>query len=157
MGQVSSNQPDLYAALLPAVNLVQIPQAEALLHADCNGKEVTCEISHYFLQATENAAWFITNVQVSGGGPSVSMVMKTPRDVENGAVLHPTLNLPLSSQGMIQTAGEKFKSSNKKVLGCFCFFFFSGCQLLRNRRRRNKPTFIYLSHLKVSPSLSPFS
>uniref|UniRef100_A0A8C7C5J5 Tapasin-related protein n=2 Tax=Neovison vison TaxID=452646 RepID=A0A8C7C5J5_NEOVI len=89
-----------------SVNLVQIPQAETLLHADCNGKEVTCEISHYFLQATENAAWFITNVQVSGGGPSVSMVMKTPRDVENGAVLHPTLNLPLSSQGMIQTAVE---------------------------------------------------
>ncbi|XP_045866642.1 tapasin-related protein isoform X2 [Meles meles] len=89
-----------------SVNFVQIPQAEALLHADCNGKEVTCEISHYFLQATEKAAWFITNVQVSGGGPSVSMVMKTPRDVENGALLHPTLNLPLSPQGMIQTAVE---------------------------------------------------
>uniref|UniRef100_A0A7N5JY59 TAP binding protein like n=1 Tax=Ailuropoda melanoleuca TaxID=9646 RepID=A0A7N5JY59_AILME len=88
------------------VNLVQIPQAEALLHADCNGKEVTCEISHYFLQATEKAAWFITNVQVSGGGPSVSMVMKTPRDAENGAVLHPTLNLPLSPHGTVQTAVE---------------------------------------------------
>ncbi|XP_027977035.1 tapasin-related protein isoform X2 [Eumetopias jubatus] len=89
-----------------SVNLVQIPQAEALLHADCNGKEVTCEISHYFLQATEKAAWFITNVQVSGGGPSVSMVMKTPRDAENGAVLHPTLNLPLNPHGMVQTAVE---------------------------------------------------
>lgn len=89
-----------------SVNLVQIPQAEALLHADCNEKEVTCEISHYFLQATEKAAWFMTNVQVSGGGPSVSMVMKTPRDAENGAVLHPTLNLPLSPQGMVQTAVE---------------------------------------------------
>ncbi|XP_047599095.1 tapasin-related protein [Lutra lutra] len=89
-----------------SVNLVRIPQAEALLHADCNGKEVTCEISHYFLQAAENAAWFITNVQVSGGGPSVSMVMKTPRDAESGAVLHPTLNLPLSPQGMIQAAVE---------------------------------------------------
>ncbi|XP_044770886.1 tapasin-related protein isoform X1 [Neomonachus schauinslandi] len=89
-----------------SVNLVQIPQAEALLHADCNGKEVTCEISHYFLQATVKAAWFITNVQVSGGGPSVSMVMKTPRDAENGAVLHPTLNLPLSPHGMVPTAVE---------------------------------------------------
>ncbi|XP_014649430.1 PREDICTED: tapasin-related protein isoform X1 [Ceratotherium simum simum] len=94
-----------------SVNLVQIPQAKALLHADCSGKEVTCEISHYFLQArqeatVETAAWFITNVQVSGGGPSVSMVMKTLRDAENGAVLHPKLNLPLSPQGTVQTAVE---------------------------------------------------
>lgn len=103
----------------PPVNLVQIPQAEALLHADCNGKEVTCEISYYFLQATEKAAWFITNVQVSGEGPDISMVMKTPRDAENGAVLHPTLNLPLSPRGTVQTAGEKIKSSRKEILGFF--------------------------------------
>nr|XP_045729958.1 tapasin-related protein isoform X2 [Mirounga angustirostris] len=57
-------------------------------------------------RATVKAAWFITNVQVSGGGPSVSMVMKTPRDAENGAVLHPTLNLPLSPHGMVPTAVE---------------------------------------------------
>ncbi|XP_008587923.1 PREDICTED: tapasin-related protein [Galeopterus variegatus] len=94
-----------------SVDLVQIPQAEALLHADCNGKEVTCEISRYFLQArqeatVETAAWFIIIVQVPGGGPSVSMVMKTLGDVENGAVWHPTLNLPLSHQGTVQTAVE---------------------------------------------------
>ncbi|GAB5573461.1 tapasin-related protein isoform X1 [Prionailurus iriomotensis] len=88
-----------------SVNLVQIPQAEALLHADCNGKELSCEISHYFLQATKKAS-FIANVQVPGGGPSVSMVMKVLRDAENGAVLHPTLKLPLSPQGMVQTAGS---------------------------------------------------
>lgn len=103
----------------PPVNLVQIPQAEALLHADCNGKEVTCEISYYFLQTTEKAAWFITNVQVSGEGPDISMVMKTPRDAENGAVLHPTLNLPLSPRGTVQTTGEKIKSSRKEILGFF--------------------------------------
>uniref|UniRef100_A0A8C0Z2W0 TAP binding protein like n=3 Tax=Canis lupus familiaris TaxID=9615 RepID=A0A8C0Z2W0_CANLF len=96
----------LSSAAADPVNLVQIPQAEALLHADCNGKEVTCEISYYFLQATEKAAWFITNVQVSGEGPDISMVMKTPRDAENGAVLHPTLNLPLSPRGTVQTAVE---------------------------------------------------
>lgn len=112
----------------PPVNLVQIPQAEALLHADCNGKEVTCEISHYFLQATEKAAWFITNVQVSGGGPSVSMVMKTPRDAENGAVLHPTLNLPLSPHGTVQTAGEKIKSGRKKALGFFQAVSYGGLE-----------------------------
>ncbi|KAK2499671.1 hypothetical protein MC885_021185 [Smutsia gigantea] len=60
-----------------SVSLVQIPQAEALLLADCSGKKVTCEISRCFLQARQEAtvdpaASFITNVQ-SGGGPSVSM------------------------------------------------------------------------------------
>uniref|UniRef100_A0A8C2QS33 CD27 antigen n=1 Tax=Capra hircus TaxID=9925 RepID=A0A8C2QS33_CAPHI len=94
-----------------SVNLVQIPQAEALLHADCSGKEVTCEISRYFLQprpeaTVETAVWFITNVQVSGGGPGVSMVMKTLEDAENEAVLHPTLKLPLSPQGTVRTAAS---------------------------------------------------
>ncbi|XP_077025911.1 tapasin-related protein isoform X2 [Tamandua tetradactyla] len=94
-----------------SVDQIQLPQAEALLHADCNGKEVICEISHYFLQTSqevtvEKAAWFIANVQVSGGGPSVSMVLKTFRDAENGASWHPTLNLPLSPQGTVQTSVE---------------------------------------------------
>ncbi|XP_008823651.1 tapasin-related protein [Nannospalax galili] len=94
-----------------SVDLVQIPQAEALLHADCNGKEVTCEISQYFLQTTqeanvETATWFITNLQISQAGPSVSLVMKTLKNTENGAVWHPMLNLPLSPQGTVQTAVE---------------------------------------------------
>lgn len=94
-----------------SVDLVQIPHAEALLHADCSEKEVTCEISRYFLQArqeaaVQTAAWFITNMQLSGGGPSVSLVMKTLGDAENKAVLHPTLNLPLSPQGTVLTAVE---------------------------------------------------
>ena len=61
----------------------------------------------------EMAVWLITNVQVSGGGPGVSMVMKTLEDAENEAVLHPTLKLPLSPQGTVRTAGEKMKSSRK--------------------------------------------
>ncbi|XP_012493342.1 PREDICTED: tapasin-related protein isoform X1 [Propithecus coquereli] len=93
-----------------SVDLIQIPQAEALLHADCSGKEVTCEISRYFLQAreatAETAAWFITNIQVSGGGPSVSVVMKILSDADSGAARHPTLSLPLSPQGTVQTAVE---------------------------------------------------
>lgn len=112
----------------PPVNLVQIPQAEALLHADCSGKKVTCEISHYFLQATEKTVSFITNVQVPGGGPSVSMVMKVLRDAENGAVLHPTLKLPLSPQGMVQTAGEKINSSRNKVVGFVKWAVYEGLE-----------------------------
>ncbi|XP_036923823.1 tapasin-related protein isoform X2 [Sturnira hondurensis] len=94
-----------------SANLVQIPHAEALLHADCSEMEVTCEISRYFPQArqeaaVETAAWFITNMQVSGGGPSVSIVMRTLRDAENVAVLHPTVHLPQSPQGTVLTAVE---------------------------------------------------
>lgn len=91
-----------------SVSPVQIPHAEALLHADCSEKEVTCEISRYFLQARqeaalETAAWFITNLQVSGGGPKFSILMKTLRDAENWAVLPPPLNLPLGPQGSVLT------------------------------------------------------
>ncbi|XP_037370395.1 tapasin-related protein isoform X2 [Talpa occidentalis] len=94
-----------------SAKLIQIPQAEALLHADCSEEKVTCELSHYDLQTkqdatAERATWFITNVQVSGGGPGVSMVLKTLGDAENGAILHPTLNLPLSPQGTVQTSVE---------------------------------------------------
>ncbi|XP_070266917.1 tapasin-related protein isoform X1 [Myotis yumanensis] len=94
-----------------SVSPVQIPNAEALLHADCSEKEVTCEISRYFLQArqdaaVETAAWFITNLQVSGGGPRVSILMKTLRDAENRAVMPPTLNLPLGPQGTVLTTVE---------------------------------------------------
>lgn len=94
-----------------SVDLVQIPQAEALLHADCSGRLVTCEISQYFLQArqeatSERTVWFISNIQLSRGGPSVSMVMKTRTDAETGAVWHPTLNLPLSPEGTVRTEVE---------------------------------------------------
>lgn len=101
------------------MDLVQIPQAEALLHADCSGKAVTCEIAQYFLQARqeatfEKADWFISNMQVSRGGPSVSIVMKTLRDDEAGAVRHPSLNIPLSPQGTVKTKGEKTKCTGTR-------------------------------------------
>lgn len=94
-----------------SVSPVQIPHAEALLHADCSEKEVTCEIARYFLQArqeaaVETAAWFITNLQVSGGGPRISILMKALRDAENRAVMPPMLNLPLGPQGTVLTTVE---------------------------------------------------
>ncbi|XP_004643643.1 tapasin-related protein isoform X2 [Octodon degus] len=89
-----------------SVDRVQIRQAAALLHADCSGKLVNCEISHYLLQDRPEATWFMVNVQVSNPGPSVSMVMKSLRDAEEGAVRQPKLNLPLSPQGTVQTEVE---------------------------------------------------
>ncbi|XP_055962830.1 tapasin-related protein isoform X1 [Sorex fumeus] len=92
-----------------SVDLVQIPQAGDLLHAECNEKQVTCEFSRYFLQAgpetaVDTAAYFLASVQVSEGGPSISMVMRTLGEVDKGNAWHPTLNLPLSPQGTVKTA-----------------------------------------------------
>ncbi|XP_005378843.1 PREDICTED: tapasin-related protein isoform X1 [Chinchilla lanigera] len=89
-----------------SVDGVQIPQATALLHADCSGKVVNCEISHYLLQGRPEATWFMANVQVPRPGPSVSMVMKTLGDADEGAVRQPTLNLPLGPQGTVRTTVE---------------------------------------------------
>ncbi|KAM6216241.1 LOW QUALITY PROTEIN: tapasin-related protein [Rhynchocyon petersi] len=109
VGSVAQEDPPV--TFVASVDQVQIPQAEALLHADCIGKEVTCEISRYLLQARQEAtgetpAWFIANVQVSEGGPSVSMVLKTLGNAENGAVQPSTMNLSLSPQDTVHTAVE---------------------------------------------------
>ncbi|XP_051029026.1 tapasin-related protein isoform X2 [Phodopus roborovskii] len=116
---VAKDDADAPTIFEASVDSVQIPQAEALLHADCSGRAVTCEISQYFLGATrdatsESAAWFIS-MQVRGG-PSVSMVMKTLGEAETGAAWHPTLNLPLSPQGTIRTAVEFQVTSETQAL-----------------------------------------
>ncbi|XP_016045764.1 tapasin-related protein isoform X2 [Erinaceus europaeus] len=109
-GQVSAEDepPVTFEA---SVDLVRIEQAEALLHADCNEKQVTCELSRYFPQTQQEpeahaVTWFIANVQVSGEGPGMSMVMKTLGKAGPGVALHPLLNLPLSPQGTVQMAVE---------------------------------------------------
>ncbi|XP_004869446.1 tapasin-related protein isoform X1 [Heterocephalus glaber] len=94
-----------------SVDQVQILQAKALLHADCSGKVVTCEISRYVLQARAEAiaklaAWFMATVQVSRQGPGISMVMRTLEDAGDRAAWEPMLNLPLSPQGTVRTTVE---------------------------------------------------
>lgn len=94
-----------------AVDQVQLPHAEVLLHAACQDKVVTCELTP-LNQAGEEAnspevAYFISTVQVSGGGFSVSMVIKTLGGTEKGAPLHPQLNLPLTPRGTMLASGEE--------------------------------------------------
>uniref|UniRef100_A0A6I8NBH8 TAP binding protein like n=1 Tax=Ornithorhynchus anatinus TaxID=9258 RepID=A0A6I8NBH8_ORNAN len=86
---------------------VRIPQAQALLHADCEGEKVACEISPYFPRGGPGAAaWFIGTLHVSGSGPHVSLVMRIPKEVREGAALHPKLRLPLSPQGTVLATVE---------------------------------------------------
>lgn len=106
---------------------VQIPQAGALLHADCNEKQVACELSRYFLQtrpeaSVDTATCFMATVQVSDGGPSISMVMKTLGDTDEETIKHPKLNLSLNPQGTVQAAGESLKKGRKF---CCCFVCLS--------------------------------
>ncbi|XP_036595400.1 tapasin-related protein isoform X2 [Trichosurus vulpecula] len=88
-----------------AVDQVQLPHAEVLLHAACQGKVVTCELTPLNQAGEEatspEAAYFISTIQVSGGEFSVSMVIKTLGGTEKGAPLHPKLNLPLTPQGTV--------------------------------------------------------
>uniref|UniRef100_F7CPU1 Tapasin-related protein n=1 Tax=Ornithorhynchus anatinus TaxID=9258 RepID=F7CPU1_ORNAN len=96
--------PIVFEASAPSV---RIPQAQALLHADCEGEKVACEISPYFPRGGPGAAaWFIGTLHVSGSGPHVSLVMRIPKEVREGAALHPKLRLPLSPQGTVLATVE---------------------------------------------------
>ncbi|KAG9344945.1 hypothetical protein JZ751_009485 [Albula glossodonta] len=87
------------------------PDADSLLHADCNEQEVTCEISRYFPRGTEGTglAYFIGSVQLEGGGISMTLVLQTlppAGEDEQPAVLpllQNKLELPLSQSGTLLT------------------------------------------------------
>ncbi|XP_043835398.1 tapasin-related protein isoform X4 [Dromiciops gliroides] len=107
---VSEAQGDTPIAFEASVDQVQLPHAEVLLHAACQEKVVTCELSHLPQTGQEatsqGVAYFISSIQVSGGEFSVSMVIKTLPGKEKGAPLHPQLNLPLSPQGTVLASVE---------------------------------------------------
>ncbi|XP_043935493.1 tapasin-related protein isoform X2 [Protopterus annectens] len=113
---------------MPAVSSVPVPEAESLLHADCNGQEITCEISRYYPQEVEEKdengpvteepaaesdnepAWFISSLQVSGGGVSVTLVMKTQpitkSENENLSRKQKKLDLLLGTMGTLLLSVE---------------------------------------------------
>ncbi|XP_062848313.1 tapasin-related protein [Trichomycterus rosablanca] len=89
---------------------VEIPEAEALLHADCNEQEVICELSRYNPRGTTPdslPAYFIGSVQLEGDGVSHTLVLQTIADEEaesNAASLTQSkLQLPLSDWGTLMT------------------------------------------------------
>ena len=92
----------------------EIPDADSLLHADCDEQEVTCEISHYFPRGPEadaGATYFIGTVILEGGGISLTLVLQTLPPIGEGDELAPPLiqsklELPLTPSGTILTEGE---------------------------------------------------
>ncbi|KFV64454.1 Tapasin-related protein, partial [Dryobates pubescens] len=106
-----------------SVQSVSIPHAESLLHADCDGEEVNCEISPYSSQqATEgtcHTSWFMATMQLSGT-ISIALVLRGPHcdspqdEEEHHAALHPVLRIPVSKEGTLLTTVE-FQSSSQST------------------------------------------
>nr|XP_009683378.1 PREDICTED: tapasin-related protein [Struthio camelus australis] len=99
--------------------LVSIPHAESLLHADCNGEEVNCEISPYNFQRDGKGlcpgSWFMGTLRLSSG-ISIALVLRGShcsggQEEEPDAILHPKLRIPVSKKGTVLTTVE-FQSSS---------------------------------------------
>ncbi|KAK7147783.1 hypothetical protein R3I94_010343 [Phoxinus phoxinus] len=97
----------IFELMLPTI---QIPNADLLLHADCNEQEVVCEISRYVPRDADLdslPAHFIGSVQLDGGGISLTLVLQTLHSETTLSHTQPlvqsTLNLTLSQAGTLLT------------------------------------------------------
>ncbi|XP_025960680.1 tapasin-related protein isoform X2 [Dromaius novaehollandiae] len=106
----------IFEASAPSVS---IPHAEALLHADCSGEKVNCEISPYNFQQHGKgpcpASWFMGTLRLSRG-ISIALVLRGPhcsgeQADKSDAILHPKLRIPVSEKGTVLTTVELQSSS----------------------------------------------
>ncbi|NWW84522.1 TPSNR protein, partial [Rhynochetos jubatus] len=105
---------------------VSIPHAESLLHADCDGEEVDCEISPYSSKWAGKGAsctsWFMVTLQLSSG-ISITLMLRGPHcssqeeEKEHDATLHPKLRIPMSKEGTLLATVE-FQSSSRNTSLC---------------------------------------
>ncbi|XP_074783697.1 tapasin-related protein [Athene noctua] len=115
-----SSSPIVFEA---SAQLVSIPHAEALLHADCDGEEVTCEMSLYSSQQAGEgpcpASWFMATLRLSSG-ISIALVLRglhcrsQEEEKEHDTTLHPKLRIPMSKEGTLLTTVE-FQSSSRNT------------------------------------------
>ncbi|NWH45436.1 TPSNR protein, partial [Fregata magnificens] len=114
-----SSSPVIFEA---SAQSVSIPHAESLLHADCDGEEVNCEISPYSSQQAGEGpcrtSWFMATLQLSSG-ISIALVLRGPHcgsreEEEHDATLHPKLRIPMSKEGTVLTRVE-FQSSSRNA------------------------------------------
>ncbi|NXU50979.1 TPSNR protein, partial [Turnix velox] len=104
---------------------VSIPYADALLHADCEGEEVNCEITPYSsLRVGEglcHTSWLMATLQLSSG-IGIVLVLKGPQcssqemEKEQDTTLHPKLRIPMSKHGTLLTTVEFQMSSRNSSL-----------------------------------------
>ncbi|XP_057195862.1 tapasin-related protein isoform X1 [Triplophysa rosa] len=98
----------IFELLLPSI---QIPDADSLLHADCNEQNIVCEISRYVPRGADPdslPAHFIGSVQLEGAGLSLTLVLQTSpsetAESDSRPLMQSKLNLPLSQSGTLLTA-----------------------------------------------------
>uniref|UniRef100_A0A8C3M4X7 TAP binding protein like n=1 Tax=Chrysolophus pictus TaxID=9089 RepID=A0A8C3M4X7_CHRPC len=117
----SSSAPIIFEA---SAQLVSIPYADALLHVDCSGEEVSCELSPYSFQQEGNglcpASWFLAAIRLSSG-ISIALLLRGPscgsqKDEGHNVALHPKLRIPMSKEGTLLTTVEFQSSSNNTSL-----------------------------------------
>uniref|UniRef100_A0A8C3CIV9 TAP binding protein like n=1 Tax=Cairina moschata TaxID=8855 RepID=A0A8C3CIV9_CAIMO len=118
-GTPDSSPPVIFEA---SAQSVSIPHAEALLHMDCDGEEMSCELSLYSSRRDGEgpcqASWFMATLQLSGG-ISIALVLRGPcpggqEEEGHDAVLHPKLKIPVSKEGTLLTTVE-FQSSSSNT------------------------------------------
>ncbi|XP_018538263.1 tapasin-related protein [Lates calcarifer] len=89
------------------VSSVEIPNADVLLHADCNEQEVMCEISRYSPRGSEESsdpAYFMASISVDGVDFSTSLILQTVTvEKEHSTLIQNKLGLPLSQSGTLLT------------------------------------------------------
>ncbi|XP_038677111.1 tapasin-related protein-like [Scyliorhinus canicula] len=117
---------------------VPIPNGEILLHADCEGQEVTCEISSFEVPSGEDDAErapgtsFIGGLRISGGGLGMTLLFRTiPVSEESGArifneklnvELSPTGTIPLSVQFLVYTRTSSIRTLLGQTILLDCGF-----------------------------------
>lgn len=103
---IPAADPDPALVLFEAtVSKPDIPKAEVLLHADCNGQEVTCEMSRFSPSDSvkgSDQAFFMVSLSVESVDFSTSLILQTLK-VEQPAQRQSRLGLPLSASGSMQT------------------------------------------------------
>ncbi|CAJ1062510.1 tapasin-related protein [Xyrichtys novacula] len=89
------------------VSSLEIPNADVLLHADCNEQEVMCEISSYTpygSQESSDAAYFMVSLSVEEVGFSTSLILQTLGvQTDQSTLVQNKLGLPLSQSGTLLT------------------------------------------------------
>ncbi|XP_064320937.1 tapasin-related protein isoform X2 [Phalacrocorax carbo] len=121
--KVPQENPDYSSPIIfeTSAQSISIPYAESLLHAECDGAEVNCEIFPYSSQQAGEApcrtSWFMATLQLSSG-ISVTLVLQSPhcssQEEEHDATLHPKLRIPMSKEGTVLTTVE-FQSSSRNT------------------------------------------
>ncbi|XP_041649348.1 tapasin-related protein [Cheilinus undulatus] len=100
--------PDPDAYLFEArVSSAEIPKADVLLHADCNEQEVTCEMSRYIPQGSQessDAVYFMVSLDVEGVEFSTALILQTETvNTDGSTLIQNKLGLPLSQSGTLLT------------------------------------------------------